>query len=191
VLLSLLVSWGSTRLAAGRSLSRRITELGHVDNPHNQGKLGSLYLAHRRPARAVEPLRRAAAGEPDSPEWHYRLGCAELAIGHAAEAAAALERAAAIDGEYAYGEVQLRLAQARTSLGEGERALAALDRFDSDHGPSPESALLRGVAQKRMGRRDEARASFRKVSVLSARAAQFQRARNRRFVLRALVSQLL
>ena len=76
---------------------------------------------------------------------------ARLAFGYQSrrEALAALEHAAVIDAEHAYGGVQLALAAASTRVGDLVRALAALDPFARNHGPSPESAYRRALALQR------------------------------------------
>jgi Flp pilus assembly protein TadD len=190
ILLSSLLTWASGVLLRRRRLAVRTRELGNVESPHNQGKLGALLLAHGRGAGAVEPLRRAVAGEPETVEWHYRLGCALLAAGAAAQAIEPLQHAVELEEEYAYGAVQLRLAEALTRAGQPEAALAALERVERNHGPSPESAYRTGVAARRLGRKDEARAAFVRVSELAAQGASYQRGTNRGWVLRAFVARL-
>ncbi len=182
-------TWATNRAVVSRRLERQRRALEAVDSAHHQGKLGSLLVASGRARAAVAPLEHAVASEPDSPEWRYQLGRALLRAGRAREAIDALAATARIDEEYAYGEVQLRLAEAHTRLGDAQRALGALDCFERNHGPSPESAYRRGVALRKLGRRAEARESFAHVGTLAARAVQFQRARNRGFVLRAFFAR--
>ncbi|MBI5432386.1 MAG: tetratricopeptide repeat protein, partial [Planctomycetes bacterium] len=81
----------------------------------------------------------------------------------------------------AYGDLQLRLAEVRTKLGDFDTARAALDRFDRNHGPSPESAYRRGLVERAAGRSELARAAFAQVGVLAERGAQFQRGKNRKW----------
>lgn len=191
ILLSALLTWASGVLLRRRRLAVRVRELGHVDSPHNQGKLGALLLAHGRGASAVEPLRLAVAGEPQATEWHYRLGCALLAAGEPAEAIEPLQRAVELEEEHAYGAVLLRLAEALTRAGRPEAALAAIERFEKNHGPSPESAYRTGVALRGLGQKTEARAAFARVSELAAKAAAYQRGANRGWVLRALLARVV
>jgi hypothetical protein len=179
LLASFLLSAAFTRLGAalvsGRKLRGELERLAAVDSAHNHGKLGSLYLAHGRPRRAIEALEQAVAGEPAVAEWHYRLGLARLATGDAASACAALERATAIDEEHAYGAAQLGLARARARQGRHEDALAALAVFERNHGPSPESAFRRARSLARLGRRAEARRAHEEVARLAARATRYQK----------------
>jgi tetratricopeptide (TPR) repeat protein len=168
-----------------RRLSNSVRALGAVDRPHNHGKLGSLYSAHRRFARALPHLDLAAEGEPGFAEWHYRRGLALLELGRRNEAIAALEKAEELSPEHAYGAIPLALARARLELGETAAALEALDCFERNHGPSPESAYWRGRVLRRAGRAAEARASFRDVGQLAAQAARFQQKRHRGWVWRS------
>jgi len=184
-------SWLAEHGLQSRKLRHSIVALGHVETPHNQGKLGSLLASHGRFARALPHLERAAAGEPEVAEWHHRRGMALLALRRTGEALDALRRAAALDAEHAYGATQLGLARAHATLGDGEASLAALDIFERNHGPSPESAYWRALAHKRAGRRDEAARSLREVSRLAAEAARFQRKRQRIWVLRSWLARLV
>ena len=175
---AILLSWLVTRYGrwalSNRRLASKLRALGAVDTPNNQGKLGALYLAHGRAKRALEPLRKATEGEPQSAEWWYRRGCAQLASGAAEEAVESLRRSVAIDEEHAYGASQLRLAEAHRKLGQADQALAALAVFERNHGPSPESAYRRGVVLKESGRKDEAHRALSEVSELARRAARYQ-----------------
>jgi len=179
--------------AAGhrRRFQRMRRDLGQVDTPHNRGKLGALLLSQRRCAQAVPHLEAAVAGEPQSAEWRYRLGCAYLGARRREEAVEALTAAAELDEEHAYGAVLLRLVEALHGSGRHEEALAQVERFERGHGPTPESAYRRGLAHKALGRKDEAAASFDEVSRLAGGAARYQRAEARRFALRAFLARVV
>ena len=57
---------------SARKLKNEIRALGAVESAHNQGKLGSLLLARGRAKKALEPLEKAAAGEPAvHPQRHH------------------------------------------------------------------------------------------------------------------------
>jgi tetratricopeptide (TPR) repeat protein len=182
---AILVSAAASKLADSawkrRRMQHRLRDLGHVETPHNQGKLGSLLAGEGRHKEAIAHLERAVAGEPNVAEWRYRLGCALLRTRRPAEAAAALERAAAIDEEHAYGAVLARLAEARLAAGDAEGALEAIRRRERNHGADAESAYRRGLAEKAIGRKVEARASFAETRRLAGSAARFQRAQARKW----------
>ena len=194
-LVALLVSAALARLAvlaaSRRRLRQKIAELSNVDSARNRGKLGALYLAHGRPALAVELLAAALESDPENVEWRYRLGLARLALGERAEARAELERVLAADEEYAYGAAQLALAQTALAEGDAQAALGALERFEANHGESPESLYRRGRALKLAGRRAEARAAFARVPKLAARAPAFERRRQAGWVARSYLARFL
>jgi len=194
-LVAIVLSLVLTRLSFAFTRRRRFAEqmrlLGEVDSPHNRGKLGMALLVRGRAAQAVPHLEAAAGGEPGRAEWRYRLGSALLRSGRPGAALGELEAASVIDEEHAYGGVQLALSSARLSSGDAEGALAALDTFDRNHGASPESSYRRGDALRALGRRDQARESYRQVTQLAGRAARFQRVQNRPWVWRSLLRRLV
>jgi tetratricopeptide (TPR) repeat protein len=190
ILCSVIVSKLASDAVDRRRLKNRERDLSAVDTPHNQGKLGLLLLTSGRPRAAVEPLRRAAAGDPQSAEWAYRLGCALLESGREKEAVPELARAARADEEHAYGAVQLRLAEALQASGKSDEALSALDRFQHNHGDNPESAYRRGSVLKSMGRKSEAAECFARVGQLARTSARFQKNAARGWAWRAFWARL-
>ncbi len=178
-LMAIVLGWGLTKFGERALVRRRgaseVRRLGSVATPHNRGKLGSLLLGQGRIRQALPHLAAAAAGEPEVAEWAYRSGCAHLQLGQLDEAETALRRATELDEEYAYGKALLRLAETFSKQRNHAGVLVCLARQERNHGPTPENAYRRGVAQKRLGQRDLARASFDEVQRLSAEAAQFKR----------------
>jgi len=166
-ILSAGIGWWTSRAVERRRARRVEREFGAVDTPHNQGKLGAHLLAAGRARQAVPHLARAAAGEPDRAEWHYRLGAARLAVGEANAAVLDLERAVETDPEHAFGAPWLRLSEARLASGDAQAALQAAEQFERHYGPTAESAFRRGQGLRALGRRDEARAAFGSVSELA------------------------
>ncbi len=191
---AILLSWafthyGQRALVASRDRAQ-LRALEAVDNPHNHGKAGSLLLAQGRASKALPHLEQAVAGDPDSAEWRYRLGSALMMLRRPDDAREHLQRCVEIDEEYAYGAAQMKLAEALLAGGHKGEALAALDVVERNHGPTPESRYRRGVTLKALGRRDEAKASFREVSELAAKAVQFQKKSANVWVMRAWVAGL-
>jgi tetratricopeptide (TPR) repeat protein len=193
--LAIALSWFLSRWTERALLRRRdaskMRALEAVPSAHNQGKVGTMRLAHGRAKVALEALEKACAGEPNVAEWHYRRGQALLALRRAADAARAFERAVEIDEEHAYGAVLLRLAECELALGRGERALEVLARFERNHGPNPESAYRRGRALKKLGRAGEARRAFAEVKGLATSAAAYQRRSAAVWSLRAMLGRLV
>ena len=160
IVVSLIVSrYGSAALSR-KQLRRRMRDLGNVDTPHNQGKLGSLTLTAGNAKGAIAPLERALAGEPESLEWRWRLGLAQMESGRASDAAATLAVAYARDEDYAYGELAERYAEAQLASGDAQAALVTLERTERHRGGSPRSAYLLGRTQRALGDRPAARKYF-------------------------------
>ncbi len=175
LLLSGITNWLSTKWLEYSRLRRGRAEFSQVDNAHNQGKLGSLLLLNGRVRAALGPLERAVAGEPESAEWHYRLGSALRLCGQPARAAAELEAALKLAPAHAWGEVGIELALARRATGDVQGALAALQDRDREHGESVRSAYLRGTLLSREGQREASRAAFREVGEIARRSPRFSR----------------
>jgi len=184
-ILSALMAWGGTWMTQ-RSLTARVKrDLGAVDTPYQRGKLGAHLLAAGAPSEAEPHLAIAAAGDADRLEWHYKLGCARLLVGRAAEAVAPLEHVVAREEEHAFGAALLRLAEARLRLNEPALALVALQRFERNHGPMPESAWWRSRIAKAQGDAAAAKRACEEVLHLQARATQFQKKSGRPWALKA------
>src|SRR5207249_3841049 len=105
--------------------------------------------------------------------------------GDPAGAVSALERCVLLEEEHAYGAAQLLLARSLLALGRGTDAVSALERFERNHGPSPESAFRRGAALRSLGRKDEARRALAEVPVLVRQATRYQRGASQWWALRA------
>lgn len=178
--------WGERRRAANLARS-----LGHVDSPHNQGKLGSLLLKDGNARKALPCLENAVKGEPEVAEWHYRLGLALLALQRPDDAIVAFEDTIRLNPEHGYGDVQLALARANLALNRAKPALAAAEAFERNHGPTPESAYHRGLALKCDGAKDLAKAAFREAGQLHARTAGFHRKAQRGWAFRAWLAGLV
>ena len=193
-LAAITVSLVATRLASlavdrakVRALERR---LGAVETPHNQGKLGVLHASLRRHEQAVACLERAAAGEPEFTEWHYRLGISRLALRDLDGARRAFERALELCEDHAYGQALLRLCETQTRTGLGSEALAALVRFERARGPTPESAYRRGLALRLLGDGLAAKAAFDEVGTLARGLARYQQREGWRWSIRAWLARL-
>ncbi|MBK7645500.1 MAG: tetratricopeptide repeat protein [Planctomycetes bacterium] len=186
-LAAILVSTLFARLGSAavdrRRFRRMSTQLGAVETPHNQGKLGSLLLAQGRAKAALECLARAVAGESESLEWRYRYGLALLESGKPKEAAAEFAQVAARDEEYAYGDLLLRLSQARLATGDAVGALDALERHLRAQGDTPESLYRRALALRALRRGDEARAALARVGKVAEKRASFQKRSDAKWVM--------
>jgi hypothetical protein len=189
IIVSAIASRWTAKLVDRRRLQRQMRTLGAVETPHNQGKLGSLLYAAGNARAAIPPLERAVTGEPQSLEWRYRLGSAYLDARRPAEAVRELQHVAAGDEEYAYGAVLVRLARAHALAGEHEAALAVLERFERNHGPSPESACRRGSALRALGRKPEAAQAFASVARLARANPAYHKGESRGWVMKAQLAR--
>ncbi|MHC4375350.1 MAG: tetratricopeptide repeat protein [Planctomycetota bacterium] len=174
----------------GWSLDRRRTaaqvrDLGQVDTPGNQGKLGTLLLSKGKAGEALEPLRKAAEGEPARLEWRYRLGCCELELGRPTQAVEWLEDVVARDEEHGFGAALMRLAEALAGAGRHADALERLERFERNHGANPESAYRRGQALLELGDRERARRVLAECAELYATLPAAHQKPMRGFVVKA------
>lgn len=149
-----------------RRTAAQVRDLGQVDTPGNQGKLGTLLLGKGKPGEALEPLRRAAEGEPARLEWRYRLGCCELELGRPTQAIEWLEDVVAREEEHGFGAALMRLAEALAAAGRHGEALERLERFEHNHGANPESAYRRGQALLELSDRERAKRALAECSEL-------------------------
>lgn len=143
--------------------------LGSVDTPHHKGKLAGLYLSQGRPKKALPLFREAMVADPTSLEWRY--GFARAAEAGSEEdrrrAAEILDGVLAEDEEHAYGSAMLLSARLQRSLTAPAAALERIQRFERNHGPSPESALLRGQMAAATGDKAAAAAAFGEAGQLA------------------------
>ena len=180
--------WAEGALARRRMQALK-RQLGGVETPHNLGKLGSFLESDRQWRAAIPHLEQATLGEPESAEWHWRLGHCLLESGEFARAAEELRAAAAIDEEHAYGSVLMMLSEAQRKMGDLDLALSTLERFERNHGPNPESAYRRGRVLAQLGRKEEASQAYGSVSELARSAARYQRKTFRGYALKAFLAR--
>lgn len=191
LLSALFAKIGTEAVDAGRrkSLER---SFGSVDTPHHKGKLGALYLTQGRARKAIPLLEEAAAGDPETVEWRYRLAQAMARVrGLEEEGICAIDSVLEEDEEHAFGASMLLSAELYLNAGRPEDALARAERFEHNHGASPESALLRGRALKSLGRSDEAAAAFDQVGDLAASLPSYSGSRSWTWRMRALWAKLV
>ena len=188
---SALVARGGQHLAQRRSFAREARDLGVVDTPQRRGKLGRLLVMKGRAREAVPHLLAALEHDPENVEWRYRLGTAYLQRGEAALAVDALREAVSRDERHAYGDALMQLGLAELAAGDGEAALAALERVERMEGPTPAEMYHKGVILKSIGRKDEARACFARLPELVKQAPKYQKAEARGYAMRAFWAGIL
>jgi tetratricopeptide (TPR) repeat protein len=101
-------------------------------NPANataRAQLAEIWLAKRRPRRAIPLLTQALQRDEKSAELRYLLGLAYLDAGQATEALEPLAAALAADPKLRYGSAYLAIGDALTAVGRREEAIEAYERF--------------------------------------------------------------
>jgi len=175
ILVSVLLARLGEKLVQRALLKKRMRDLGVVETPNNEGKLGTMLLQSGRVRAAVPHLEAAFAGQPEVSDWAFGLGRAMLTLGKPEKAGSYFARVVADSPIHGYGGAYLGLADAALALGRAEGALEALDQHDQHHGANPKSLYLRGKALRALGRKDEARVAFGKVLELGSDLPKFQR----------------
>lgn len=169
LLSAFLAKAGTEAMDAGK---RRALErsLGSVDTPHHKGKLAGLHLSQGSPRKALPLFREAMELDPASTEWRYGYARAAAAIGgdERERGLEVLDGLLAEDEEHGYGAAMLLAARLLQGLERNDEASDRIARFERNHGPAPESALLRGRVERARGETEAARAAFDEAARLAA-----------------------
>lgn len=101
-------------------------------NPANataRAQLAEVWLAKRRPRRAIPLLVQALERDEKSAELRYLLGVAHLRAGQPKEALEPLATALAADPKLRYGSAYLAIGEALAAVGRRDEAIEAYERF--------------------------------------------------------------
>ncbi|HTL32778.1 MAG TPA: tetratricopeptide repeat protein [Kofleriaceae bacterium] len=101
-------------------------------NPANavaRTQLAEIWLAKRRPKRAIPLLEQALERDPTSAELKYLLGLARQRAGQAEAALTPLSEALAKDDRVRYGSAYLAIADALSDLKRDDEAIEAYGRY--------------------------------------------------------------
>jgi tetratricopeptide (TPR) repeat protein len=101
-------------------------------NPANataRAQLAEIWLAKRRPRRAIPLLRQALERDGSSAELRYLLGLAHLRAGQPDEALEPLSEALARDAKVRYGNAYLAIGDALAEVNRVDEATEAYERF--------------------------------------------------------------
>ncbi|HEY5949533.1 MAG TPA: tetratricopeptide repeat protein [Kofleriaceae bacterium] len=101
-------------------------------NPANataRAQLAEVWLAKRRPRRAIPLLTQALQRDDKSAELRYLLGLAYLRAGKPNEALEPLATALASDPKLRYGSAYLAIGDALAAVGQRDEAVEAYQRF--------------------------------------------------------------
>src|SRR6266545_3954571 len=111
------------------------------DNVTARRDLAKIWLAKRRPRRAIPLLDEARQRDPESAELLLLSGTARLEAGRAEEALPLLIEAAARNQRQQYGRAYLVAARALDKLGRFDDAEDALVRYAAIHSSSVEARV--------------------------------------------------
>jgi tetratricopeptide (TPR) repeat protein len=125
-------------------------------NPANavaRAQLGEIWLAKRRPRRAIPMFEQALERDAGSAELKYLLGLARLRSGDAEGALPPLSEALAKEPKVRYGNAYLAIGDALAKLGRLDEAIDAFERFLKINTSSLEGYVKLSAARSR--KRDE------------------------------------
>lgn len=94
-----------------------------------RAQLAEIWLAKRRPRRAIPLLEQALERDPTAAELRYLLGVAHLHAGQPKEALEPLSEALARDHKVRYGAAYLAIADALAEVKRNNEAIEAYERF--------------------------------------------------------------
>jgi len=123
-------------------------------NPANavaRAQLAEIWLAKRRPRRAIPLLEQALGRDPSSAELRYLLGLAHLHAGQPKQALDPLSEALARDHKVRYGAGYLAIADALVEVKRNDEAIEAYERFVKINTSSLEGFVKLAHARARTG----------------------------------------
>ncbi len=123
-------------------------------NPANavaRAQLGEIWLAKRRPRRAIPMFEQALERDRASAELHYLLGLAQVRSGAAEAALSPLSEALAKEPKVRYGSAYLAIGEALAKLGRFDEAIDAFERFLKINTSSLEGYARLANARERKG----------------------------------------
>jgi tetratricopeptide (TPR) repeat protein len=157
----------------------------NADNVTARRDLALIWLARRRPERAIELLEAALQGDRDSPELLFLLGKALFMAGRAAESLPLLVAAARQNERLRYGECYLVAGKALRELGRFDEAEDALERYLAINSSSVEGRVLLACTRRARQDHDGAARATREALDTFAQVPRFRRRAEWRWYVRA------
>jgi tetratricopeptide (TPR) repeat protein len=161
-------------------------EIAH--NPENvtaRRDLAKIWLAKKRPRRAIPLLVEARRRDRDSAELPLLLGTALYQAGRADEALPLLVEAAGKNERQMYGEAFLVAGKALRTLGRFAEAEDAFARYLAINSSSVEGRVLLACVKRELKDADGARAATREALDTFAQVPRFRRRAELKWYLRA------
>ncbi len=157
-------------------------------NPENvtaRRDLANIWLARRRPGKALLLVEQALAKEPDSTELRYLLGLCHLGRSSWQPAVDAFISVLDREPRFRYGDAYLRAADALLALGRWDDAEDGLEQFLKINGSSVEGRVKLAAARRGRGDAAGARAALDEAKKVYGELPGFQRRRQLGWYLRA------
>jgi predicted Zn-dependent protease len=166
-----------------RRLKVEIAE--NADNVTARRDLAKIWLAKKRPRRAIVLLEAARRRDRDSEELSLLLGKALLIAGRAGEALPLLVASAQRNERHMYGEAYLVAGKALYQLRRFAEAEDALTRYLVINSSSVEGRVLLACTRRELKDSDGARRATREALETFAQVPRFRRRAEWRWYLRA------
>jgi len=161
-------------------------EIAHnADNVTARRDLAKIWLAKKRPRRAIVLLEEARRRDRDSAELPFLLGKALLLAGRAEESLPLLVEAAQKSERQMYGEAFLVAGKALRSLGRFAEAEDAFARYLAINSSSVEGRVLIACVKRELKDTEGARVAMREALDTFAHVPRFRRRAELKWYLRA------
>ncbi|MEX2461884.1 MAG: tetratricopeptide repeat protein [Paenibacillaceae bacterium] len=163
--------------------------LTHPHNTSDKLEAAWLLIEQRKYAEALHYLEEAHRILDDSAEASYAIGLCYLKLGRLEQGEKRVLQSLEINPRVRYGEPYLRLGEALAGV-QPEKAMQYLQRFREVHSSSCEAYYRLGQLYERMGRKEEARLTYKATIDIYHGLPKYKKRTERRFALMAWFKKL-